>query len=152
MVAMVVLAVTAAGLMSLHFGAIRGLAGSSSMSTAMDIATQRLELYALEGDDVMRTTRGCGAVLAGCALATPNPTAGGPFGPNGPCTVEVDGAGVGGVATNGKFRLDTTVNPLFGAQAGGLDVMVSVCWTEDTGRVRKVESRRLLAPRDRGGT
>lgn len=147
LVAMTVLGVTAAGLMGLHVGAIHGIAESGSMSTAMDIATQRAELYLLEGDAAL-VTRGCDATPTGCAATPPNPD----DGIDDPdCAAVVDGAQLGlGATPTGRYRYDTTVNALDGAQTGGYEARVTVCWREPTGAVRRVETRRLVAPRERG--
>lgn len=152
LVAMAILGITAAGLVGLHVGAVRGIATSGSMSVAMDIATQRVELYSIEGD-VALTARNCVAAV-GCSLATPNPD---------PAIVAVNCSGRVGTAnignasnresggdTGDRYRYDTLVAPLGGAQTGGLFATVSVCWREPSGQVRRVQSRRLIAPRERG--
>lgn len=147
---MAVLGITAAGLMSLHVGAVRGIAESGSISLAMDLANQRVEEYSTEGEAAL-AARVCPAVAAGCGLDPPNPEA---------ALVNCSGrAGAGTVPdaanapsnTGNKFRFDTQVTNLGGAQAGGRLVRVSVCWREASGVVRRVESRRIVAPRSRGG-
>lgn len=147
---MAVLGITAAGLMSLHVGAVRGIAESGSISLAMDLANQRVEELSTEGD-VALAARGCPAALVGCGLDRPNPEAAmaACSGRAGAGTVP-DAANVPS-NTGNKYRFDTQVTPLAGAQAGGQLVTVSVCWREVSGVVRRVQSRRIVAPRSRGG-
>lgn len=148
---MVILGFTAAGLLGLHVGAVRGIAESGSMSVAMDVAAQRVEQYALEGDQAL-TARGCAAAV-GCSREPPNPDD--PALP-GRCSGRVGAADVldsvgnpAGAVVGTRYRYDTTVVALAGGQQGGLMTTVSVCWREASGAVRRVESRRLIAPRNR---
>lgn len=151
---MAVLGVTAAGLMGLHVGAVRGIAESGSMSVAMDIATQRVEQYSLEGPDFLLNTRRCGAVPTGCSLARPNPD---DLAGRATCRGSVGTANVpnadgteSGATVGTRFSYDTEALLLTGAQQGGVLTTVSVCWRESNGVVHRVQSRRLISPRERG--
>lgn len=153
LVAMAVLGITAAGLLGLHLGAVRGIAESGSMSAAMDVASQRVELYAVEGPAAL-AARGCGAAV-GCSLPRPNPDPA--IAPGDACSARVGGASITNAAgaeagddVGARYRYDTEVVALVGGQTGGLMTTVSVCWREANGLVRRVQSRRLVAPRERG--
>ncbi len=152
---MAVLGITAAGLLGLHVGAVRGIAESGSMSVAMDIATQRVEQYSLEGPEFLTVAgRNCGAALESCSLARPNPTN---VITNANCSGIVGTANVpnadgndSGATVGTRFRYDTEARTLGGAQAGAVMTTVHVCWREPNGVVHRVQSRRLITPRERG--
>ncbi len=149
-----VLTIAAAGILQLHTSVVSSLRSSEAMSTAMDIARQRVQDYV--GRQSAGVPTSCAYSIpalharAGCANSNgtgPQVPASGTPG----CTDEVNGADVGELAITtdidptARFRVDTVAVPNLTTNADDNDLMllVSVCW-QDGGRYREVQHRAVV--------
>lgn len=145
-----VLGIGLVGLVQLHTSATRGVVLGESLSRAGEVASQRAEFLATMDPGDLPGCQGPPRCMEGAGAAFTQP-----LGPAGAfeCTRWVDKADVprsdGSQAQEGlRYRVDTVVSghPDFARQRKAQLLTVSVCWADRSGRVRQVQTRRLLVP------
>jgi hypothetical protein len=157
LIAMVVLVIAMVGLVGTQVAASKGLNASGSFANALDVASQRAEALAAQG---------VAALPAGCAPSfgyTGCLAGGGGFAGPEACTAFVDGPDiplpnsvVQAVSALPKFRVDTIVqlhpdaNQQNASPTPPSVVSVFVCWQEQSGLFRMVQTSRLMMPTTRG--
>jgi hypothetical protein len=134
------------GVLNLTFVSQSGAVSSRSISTAKELAAQRLESLSTMAADRLPACAGAVGCRASATTArTPlAPVAG--F----QCTQQVPGMELvdPSAAAVGTFRVDTVVAVHPGAQqqVGARLVTVSVCWTDEDGRVQELRAQKMMVP------
>lgn len=151
MIASAVLGFGLIALVRLQATTVNGVLSGRQVATAMRIADQRAELLTTQrADESLLPACPAGSGVVGCredarALSTPKT-----------CTTWVDGPDIPSPTGQSEattrayegYRMDVVIgaHPDATNQAGGILATVSVCWLDDRGEVREVQSHRLLVP------